>query len=396
MTQQIKLDQKTPMLGGHSPQEFMDRFWQKQALLITQAFENFKSPISIQELLTLQKTRDIDSRLIRRDGEDWFLENRPEELPDLSMPNWTMLLQSVDLFDEAVAKLAGLFRFIPDARFDDVMISFATDGGGVGPHFDSYDVFLLQASGQRKWRIGRQEDKRYRKGLPCRILENFQPEDTFVLNPGDMLYLPPDWGHDGVAIGNDCITISIGFRSTSRVAMLRGLLEAAVDQVNINNDLGIGTLSEPALPGFRFEGFYRDPEQKASSTPAQIPQQMITQSLDMLKTIEWNEALAARFLGCWLSDANPLADFQPAVEEIEFEDLDPGDRLVLDNKTRMLYYNGALFVNGETIDLQSDLLIRLADERQILVDEALNATEDEQSILLQFIDDGWMQVQPAD
>ena len=124
---------------------------------------------------------------------------------------WTVLIQGVDLHHDSVHALLQQFRFVPDARLDDLMISYATDGGGVGPHFDSYDVFLLQAQGQRKWRIGRQKKFELQEGVPLKILKEFKPEAEYVLNPGDMLYLPPGYAHDGVAVG-ECMTYSVGFK----------------------------------------------------------------------------------------------------------------------------------------------------------------------------------------
>ena len=158
-------------------------------------------------------------------------------IPKLSERDWTLLVQGVDLHDDRVSALMQQFRFVPDARIDDVMISYASDGGGVGPHFDSYDVFLLQAYGQRRWRIGKQKDLSLKPDLPLKILANFQPEHDWVLNPGDMLYLPPRYAHDGVAIG-ECMTYSIGFRVPQMGDLARELLvrmsEEAEDAVGTN------------------------------------------------------------------------------------------------------------------------------------------------------------------
>ena len=127
---------------------------------------------------------------------------------------WTLLVQGVDLYDDRARALLDRFRFVPDARLDDLMISYATDGGGVGPHFDSYDVFLLQVKGKRRWRISAQKDLTLQAGLPLKVLQNFEPEEEWLLEPGDMLYLPPHIAHDGVAEG-ECMTCSIGFRAPS-------------------------------------------------------------------------------------------------------------------------------------------------------------------------------------
>jgi 50S ribosomal protein L16 3-hydroxylase len=144
----------------------------------------------------------VESRLIVQQAKGWRMKQgpfAPRSLPPLSQKAWTLLVQGVDLHDAGAHALLQQFRFVPDARLDDLMISFATPGGGVGPHFDSYDVFLLQASGRRRWKIGRQKDLTLQEGVPLKILQNFEPEQEFVLEAGDMLYLPPRYAHDGVA-----------------------------------------------------------------------------------------------------------------------------------------------------------------------------------------------------
>src|SRR5690606_26210310 len=149
------------------------------------------------------------------------------------------------------------FRFISDARLDDAMISIATDGGGVGPHYDSYDVFLLQARGRRRWRISQQENRSLVPGLPLKILEDFQAEQDFVLEPGDMRYRPRHACHDGTAMGA-CMTISIGFRVPSRAVLARGLLEAAAGQVSAQFLDSPGLYGDPCLPGADLSGLYED------------------------------------------------------------------------------------------------------------------------------------------
>ena len=203
------------LLGGLTPEQFMKRHWQKKPLLIRQALPNMKPLIERAKLLEMVESEEVESRLIVRKGAHWTLKKGPmgrKSLPSFKTPDWTVLVQGVDLHNDAIHALLQQFRFVPDARLDDLMISYATDGGGVGPHFDSYDVFLLQAHGQRKWRIGRQKKFELQEGVPLKILKEFKPEAEFVLNPGDMLYLPPGYAHDGVAVG-ECMTYSVGFRA---------------------------------------------------------------------------------------------------------------------------------------------------------------------------------------
>ena len=198
------------LLGHISPQTFMKRYWQKKPLLIRQAIPSFAPLLGRAALFELAANEEVESRLIRKaaGAASWQLKAGPfvrRMLPALKTPQWSLLVQGVDLHNDAVRELLNQFRFIPDARLDDLMISYATQGGGVGPHFDSYDVFLLQAQGRRQWQISAQKDLTLQDGVPLKILANFQPTQTFVLEPGDMLYLPPRYAHDGVAL-DECMT----------------------------------------------------------------------------------------------------------------------------------------------------------------------------------------------
>lgn len=214
----MEITQPLPLLGGLSAAQFMRRHWQKKPLLVRQAIPAMVPPIERSALFALAEREDVESRLIRHGKAGWTLRHGPlarRALPPRKQPAWTLLVQGVDLHHDGVHALLQQFRFLPDARLDDLMISYASDQGGVGAHFDSYDVFLLQAQGRRRWSIGRQSDLRLQQGVPLKILENFEPEQSFVLEPGDMLYLPPRYAHDGVAVGDDCMTCSIGLRSSA-------------------------------------------------------------------------------------------------------------------------------------------------------------------------------------
>ena len=255
-----------PLLGGLSPQTFMRRHWGKKPLLIRQAIPGFTPLLERAELLDLAAADDVESRLVVQPHADpqgqWRLRHGPfarKSLPPFKTPGWTVLVQGVDLHDERVHQLLNQFRFVPAARLDDLMISYATDGGGVGPHVDSYDVFLLQALGQRRWRIGRQKDRSLLPDLPLKILAHFAPEQEFVLEPGDMLYLPPQWAHDGIAEG-ECMTYSIGFRSPAKGDLARELLQCLAEQATDQLDTAI----------------YRDPQQAAVSSSAEIPADLLS------------------------------------------------------------------------------------------------------------------------
>lgn len=361
------IDHPLPLLGGLSPARFMREYWQRKPLLIRQAIPGFKPALSIADIRQLVQREEVESRLIWRDSKGWQMKQGPfARLPAMKKPNWTVLAQSVDLHDDRMAELLQRFRFIADARLDDAMISVASDGGGVGPHFDSYDVFLLQAHGKREWRISQQTDLSLQPGLPLKILQNFQAEQTFVLEPGDMLYLPPHAAHDGIAQG-DCMTISIGFRTASRAMLARGLLEAAADQVMARAGEAGGLYGQPPLPGFKLEGNYQDRGEHATETPAQIPERLIQSALKAVAQVRFDEALAARFLGQWLTNPPEAAWFDAPDDALDLIGAWPlPGKLVLDRCTRMMYAGRELFINGELAPIQPTTLMKqLADTRQL-------------------------------
>nr|WP_246233574.1 cupin domain-containing protein [Pelistega europaea] len=391
----ISLTEKIDLLGQISPAEFMKKYWQRKPLLIRQAFKNFQLPISIAELKKLAARDDVESRFVTRYEGEWKLKKGPiARTPSMKQNDWTLLVQSVDLHHDAVSEMAQHFRFVPDARFDDVMISLASLGGGVGPHFDTYDVFLLQGHGKRRWRISQQKDQTLIPGLPCRILQDFQVEQEWVLEPGDMLYLPPQCAHDGIAETDNCVTISFGFRTLSIANMVRGIFEVAADQVSINSGLGSGVYSEPAIKGFNVKNYYRDPGAPAVDTPALLPEDMVQKALKAAQSIKFNEELATRFLGCWLTEPNQLAQFDFAEEEINIEDLPPDTLLKTDRKTRMLYRGKQLFINGEVAPVPLNPVLRdLADKRCITTGHATAKSDMETfEMLHRWLDDGWLVV----
>ena len=389
-----KLGQPLPLLGGLSPARFMREYWQRKPLLIRQAIPGFRPALSIADIRELVRRDEVESRLIWQDGQGWHMKQGPfARLPAMKRPNWTVLAQSVDLHDDRMAELLHRFRFIADARLDDAMISVASDGGGVGPHFDSYDVFLLQAHGKRVWRISQQRDLSLQPGLPLKILRNFQEEETYVLEPGDMLYLPPHVAHDGIAQG-DCMTISIGFRTATRAMLARGLLEAAADQIIARAGEPGSLYGHPPLPGARLEGHYEDRGEGATATPARIPERLIASALEAVNKVRFDEALAARFLGQWLTDPPEAAWFDPANEP-----LDPAEqwplpgRLVLDRCTRMMYAGKELFINGEVAPLPAGpLMRRLADERSLDCNtpQLKRLSFDARLVLGDWLERGWL------
>ncbi|MFK7793835.1 MAG: cupin domain-containing protein [Gammaproteobacteria bacterium] len=213
-------------LAGMPLKEFLSEYWQKKPLLIRNALSQIESPVDADVLAGLACEESVESRLIIRKGDSWDLQHGPfsdEIFSTLPETDWTLLVQAVDHCVPKAAELLELFNFIPRWRIDDLMMSYANNGGGVGPHFDHYDVFLVQTSGQRKWEVGGIYDEAspIQENLPVKILKDFQATNSWVLDPGDILYLPPSVGHNGIAQGDGCITCSVGFRAPAHSEILR-------------------------------------------------------------------------------------------------------------------------------------------------------------------------------
>lgn len=372
------MDTKLPLqlLGGLTPQQFMKRHWQKKPLLVRQAIPGFQPLLDRAALFALAGREGVESRLLSQGKAGWQFKRGPFErraFPALKTPDWTMLVQGVDLHDDGVHQLMQQFRFVPDARLDDVMISYATNGGGVGPHFDSYDVFLLQAHGQRRWRIGRQKDLSLVEGLPLKILAYFQPEEEYVLDPGDMLYLPPRWAHDGVAVG-ECMTYSIGFRQPGRGELARELLQRLAEDA----EDAAGT------------AVYRDPGQPAVESPGGIPPQMMDFAREALQAVLDDPVELQCLLGEYLSE--PKADvWFDAAQVPPAEALRGG--VVLDRRTRMLFDAQHIFINGESFRASgrdAGLMQRLADRRRLEGAEVRKVSAGAKALMSQWLDAGWL------
>lgn len=382
------------LLGGLSPRAFMRNYWQRKPLLIRQAIPGFVPPLSIAEIRELARRDEVQSRLIQHDQSGWHMKHGPfARLPAARRPDWTLLVQSVDLHDDDTARLLHQFRFITDARLDDAMISIAAEGGGVGPHFDSYDVFLLQAHGKRRWRIGTQKDLALCPGLPLKILQDFRPDQEYVLEPGDMLYLPPHVAHDGVAL-DDCMTISIGFRAPTLAALARGMLDAAGDQVTARAGGDTGLYADPPLPSPDLAGVFADAGAPATTTPARLPDTLIRTALATVRKVRFDDRLASRFLGQWLTDLSPAAMFEPDPSPPHLSHgLPAAGRLCLDRCTRLMYRGRELFINGEVAEIPASRALRaLADRRGLDCGGAAarSLTTRELEALTYWLEEGWL------
>ncbi|WP_230179568.1 cupin domain-containing protein [Aquabacterium sp. CECT 9606] len=373
------LDAPTTLLGGLSPQQFMRRHWQKKPLLIRQAMPGVKPPVDRTALFALAGQDEVESRLIVQDRatDDWRLRQGPiprRALPKLDQPGWTLLVQGLDLHVPAAHALLRQFGFVPQARVDDLMISYASDGGGVGPHYDSYDVFLLQVHGRRRWRVGPLKDASLRPDVPLKVLAHFEPQEEWLLEPGDMLYLPPMWGHDGVAEG-ECMTCSIGFRAPEATEITREVLGRCAE--------GMDVAAKPRL--------YKDPQQTATDQPGRIPPDLQQFALEAVQRFLSDPQQIQAALGESLTELKPRVWFEPG------EPLPDGVGVVLDAKTRMVYDDKRIFANGESwlaAGADARLMRALADQRQLSALAVAKASPDARELLDQWAEDGWLHPRP--
>ena len=365
------------LLGGLSVKEFLRDYWQKKPLLIRQAIPGFKGLLDPQQLISLACTEDIQARLVEHKGGKWHLHHGPFEqkkFASMAKSKWTILIQGVNHILPEAAELLTHFNFIPHSRLDDLMVSYAPKDGGVGPHFDSYDVFLLQGSGRRRWQISEQADKTLIANAPLRILQNFKAEQEWVLEPGDMLYLPPHWAHNGVA-EDDCMTYSIGFRTPSYQELGEQFL------VYLQDNLGL-------------EGMYADPDLKPQAHPSEISTDMLKQVEHAIKQVQWDKADIASFLGCYLSEPKSHVFFDPPQKPLSlksFTQTIQKNGIFLDLKTQMLCHADTVFINGEEhcVDQDSYIIFRtLADNRNL--DETASLSTPVLSLLYQWYSEGYL------
>jgi len=373
----MDVNQPLPLLGGLTPAQFMRRHWQRKPLLVRQAWPGVRPPIDRAALFDLAGQDGVESRLLTAFDGGWKLRHGPfsrRQLPPVKKPNWTLLVQGLDLHWPAAHAMLAPFRFVPSVRLDDLMISYASDGGGVGPHLDSYDVFLLQVHGRRRWRIGPVADRSLVPGLPVRILENFQPTEEWVLEPGDMLYLPPLYGHDGIAEG-ECMTCSVGFRAATQTGLAQELLHALAEEV------------EPPAPGAR-EPIYTDAGAPATETPGRVPATLRGFAEQALQRALADPKRLDRALGVLMSEPKPTVWFEPG------EPLPAGSGVVLDRRSRMLYDERHVFLNGEAYvaaGRDARLMRQLADQGWLDAADLARLGEGARALLDDWVESGWLQ-----
>jgi 50S ribosomal protein L16 3-hydroxylase len=303
----------------------------------------------------------------------WSLRPGPfarRGLPALSKPGWSLLVQGVDLHVDAAHALLQRFRWISDARLDDLMVSYASPGGGVGPHVDSYDVFLLQVGGSRRWRVGPVAQPEFVAGLPLRILSAFEPVDEWVLGPGDMLYLPPGWGHDGIA-EDACMTCSIGYRAPGMNALARELLQ------RLGEDL------EPA----ERDTLYRDPPRSATAEPGRVPPALAGFAQRAVARALRDPTALERALGVAMTEPKANVWFERGLER------DESAGLRLDRRTRMMYDDQFVYINGEALRAagrDATSMRALADARTLSAAHCARLSSQARAVVAEWVEQGWV------
>ena len=376
------------LLNNLTPSQFLAEYWQKKPLLIKNAISNFEGLLSPEELAGLACEDDVQSRIVEYIKGKWHAHQGPFDdddfatLPDNPSKehNWTLLVQSVNHYLPEASALLQQFDFIPHARLDDLMVSYAPDGGGVGPHFDSYDVFLLQGQGKRLWRISAQSDLTLVEGAPLRILKNFDTVQEWLLEAGDMLYLPPHLAHWGIAVsdnGKDCMTYSIGFRAPKNQELATEFLGFLQDKFNQEQIV--------------LDGIYQDADLTLQIHPAEISKKMINSVSKNLQKIKWSNETVSEFIGTYLSEPKPDVVFE-ANKKITlhaFAEKLTAVGVTLDLKSLMLFSGEYFFLNGEMINDNEDsaaLLKLLADNRRVIAEDLKTYKPINPSLLQQLYD----------
>lgn len=372
---------RPPLPQGLDAATFVARYWHKRARLMRGAVPGFDAFFTLPELRALAERDDVESRLVVRDGARYELARGPfrrSAWRALPASRWTLLVQGTNLHDRRADRLLRRFAFLPFARVDDLMVSYAAPGGGVGPHVDSYDVFLLQGMGRRRWRYGRQKDTTPRPGLPLAVLGRFTPRHTHVLARGDMLYLPPHIAHDGVAI-DACTTYSIGFRAAGATELAQAFFDFLRDRV--------------ALPGR-----YADPDLAATRTPARIDARLQQRIAAMLAAIRIDRATLESFVGSYLTEPKADVYFSPPAEPLSpaaFARALAARGVALDRRTQLLYDARRFYLNGMAVRPPRGArrtLARLADRRALAASQCARAGAGEVALLYDWYRDGFVEL----
>lgn len=369
------------LLGGVTPAQFLAEYWQKKPLLVRQALPGFGTWLDREGLADLACRDDAESRLVRFQRGQWHLDHGPFEPEDLAARpkrGWSLLVSGVNHLLPEGDRLLHAFDFLPAARLDDLMVSDAPPGGGVGPHFDSYDVFLIQGRGRRRWEISGQDDLSLVEGAPLRILKQFRVDQSWELEPGDLLYLPPRFAHNGVAL-TDCMTWSVGFRAPKADEIVGQFLAYLQDNLAL-------------------EGLYADPDLKHPKHPGEIPAEMLDWTARMIRTLRWDKADITDFLGRYLSEPKAHVFFDPPsrpLSQANFCKAAGRGGVALDPRSQLLFRGAAFFMNGERVEADpacASVLRRLADRRQL---DALPENEACQDLIYLWYRSGYVHAQAS-
>lgn len=359
----------TSLLGGLSPAVFLRDYWQKRPLLIRQALPGFTGFLDRDAVFGLAMRGDATSRLVLehpRRRSRWERHDGPFGGLDATMlpeSHWTVLIHGVESLVRGGWELLHQFDFIPAARIDDLMVSYAAPGGSVGPHEDDYDVFLLQGAGRRRWQVSTRTKRVFDPDAAIKVLKSFVPEDEWLLEPGDMLYLPPGVAHWGVADG-PCLTYSIGFLAPSHQELIQSFL---------------GYLGEALPPSLDPRALYADPDLRPTRRPLEVANAMVDQVASVLERIRWDERQIGEFLGRYLTSPKRHAVFTPPRRP-----LSPSDfarrrgRITLALPSRGLVRGNQLFLNGEAHTASRATLgifERLVRERSLPIPSDARASE---------------------
>jgi len=359
----MRLNRKTHILGKTSVDDFLKNYWQKKPLLIKNAIPNFVSPITESDLFIIAQNEEAVSRLIEHKQGIWQVKYGPfkkSDLPKKTNIPWTILVQNINHYFPFAESFLNLFKFIPYARLDDLMISYATKKGSVGPHFDSYDVFLFQAQGAREWKISDQKKFTLDKQSSIKIITNFKSKNSWVLKPGDMLYLPPNIGHWGISQSDDCVTYSIGFRAPGTFEIQSKFLDFIQDHLITNEN-----------------EIYKDPNLTPQKNPAEISSNMTKAMRNIVDRLRWDKSSINHFIGQLLSEPieNSIFETRKPLSLKAFEKSIVHKTLRLNSKTRMLFIKNNFYINGEFIKIDkkyTSFLKQLANDREISLESTLN------------------------
>ena len=380
---------RPPFPGDISVETFLQEYWQKKPLLVRNAFPGIQGPLTPDELAGLACEDDANARIVFEQHEQghWHVVHGPlseDDFRGLPDTNWTLLVTDVDKHVDEARTLIDRFRFIPDWRIDDLMVSYAPEGGSVGPHTDAYDVFLIQTRGQRRWMLNQEYDDACLAGTELRILEHFTAAEDWILEPGDMLYLPPNIAHYGIAL-NDCMTCSVGFRAPSLGSMLSEYAEFIAADI------------EPELR-------YQDPDLACQLHPGEIRGDHLARISSMLnERLKIDSESLQRWFGEFSSESRSgLHTQRPDTRLMNFGDLtaslSPDSIIIQSPAAKLLFCRhgdaALLFVDGTSYGTSLEFAMALTDTRETEARELLSAIKDpaDQQVLLALYNDGCLMI----